>query len=62
MTYIYIYVGLLMSITVGSNDVVVVPPGASLIANADWQNMIAAAGNEAALIAQLGVTDLRGEG
>jgi hypothetical protein len=60
MLYIYIAAGLLQNITAEPDtEAVVHPPGTSLITDVDWAGMCTAAGGEAALIAQLGVTDIR---
>jgi len=59
-TCIYIYAGLLQTITRGEGDVTAIPPEASLIVSApDWTVMCAEAGGEATLIEAMGLTDIR---
>ena len=60
MELIYIYAGDLQTITRGPGDVTGIPPEASLIVSApEWETMCTAAGGEPALIAALGVRDMR---
>jgi len=61
-TLIYIYAGTLQNIERGPTDITGIPPTASLIVETpEWETMCAEAGGEAALIAELGVTDRREE-
>ena len=61
-TDIYIYAGLLQSFDRQEGDVTAIPPGASLIVSMpEWETMCTQAGGEQALIASLGVQDVRGE-
>ena len=60
MELIYIYAGDLQTITRGPGDVTGIPPEASLIVSTpEWETMCTAAGGETALIAALGVRDMR---
>ena len=56
---IYLYNGYLLDIRRSPADITGIPPGSSLIAEAVWAMMCTEAGGEAALIASLGVRDIR---
>ena len=56
---ILISAGTLREIERGPEAVSVIPDGSSLIAEEHWASLCAATGDEAALIAALGVVDLR---
>ena len=57
---IYIYGGLLQSFERQEGNVTAIPPGASLIVSVpEWKTMCSQAGGEKALIASLGVQDVR---
>jgi len=57
---IYIYSGRLQALARGPGDITRIPPEGSLIVSApDWATMCDEAGGVAALIAALGVTDMR---
>ena len=59
-TDIYIYAALLQSLERQNGDVTGIPPEASLIVSTpEWETMCTAAGGETALIAALGVRDMR---
>ena len=61
-TLIYIYKDTLQEIDRGPGDITGIPPTASLIVETpEWETMCEQAGGEAALIAELGVTDRRQE-
>jgi len=58
---IYVCAGLLMALSRGPSDVTAVPPESSLFSAEVWATMSKEAGGEAALIAALGVRDMRQE-
>lgn len=65
MLYIYISATtpkLLQAFEVCATDAFAIPPGASAIAEPDWQSMCTAAGGEEALIEELQVIDMRDGG
>ena len=59
MDNIYIFSGLLQNIATQEGDLTGIPPGASLYAPDVWAIMVAEYGDEAGLIADLGLEDVR---
>ncbi|MFA5409922.1 MAG: hypothetical protein WC343_14205 [Bacilli bacterium] len=59
MDNIYIFSGLLQNIATQEGDLTGIPPGASLYAPDVWAIMVAEYGDEAGLIADIGVEDVR---
>lgn len=53
--YTIIYQSMLFSIVINQGDALAVPPGASLVVLADWNNMVTAAGGEQNLLTNLGI-------
>lgn len=59
MDNIYIFSGLLKTLTTREGDLTGIPPGASLFSETAWSTLCSEAGGEAGLIASLGVDDIR---
>ena len=59
MDNIYIFSGLLQTLTTQEGDLTGIPPWASLYAPDVWAIMVSEYGSEAGLIADIGVEDVR---
>lgn len=60
MDNIYIFSGLLQTITTQEGDLTGIPPGAFRYAPEAWAVLVSEYGGEAGLIADLGLKDVRG--